>query len=152
MSRRTYAKVLKLSFSPEVPFSPSRLPFFYGWVIMIVGTLGMLCSIPAQTAGVGVFTDVLIRELGLSRVQLGFAYCIATSLSGLLLPWGGRLLDRWGARTMVLLIAVSFGGVLIALSQSDRLAAQMNVWLGNPGGWGTPFAVIILGCQPIRLA
>ena len=105
---------------------------------------------PAQGFGIGAFIDNLIDELGLSRVQLSLAYLIATLMSGLILPWGGRLLDHWGARKMILMTAASLGGVLIFLSQTDRLTAQMNRWLANTSDWGTSFTIILLGFFALR--
>ncbi len=54
----------------RTPFAPSRCPFFYGWVIVFAATIGSIFSIPGQTMGFSVFTDVLIEELGLTRVAL----------------------------------------------------------------------------------
>ncbi|MBV63275.1 MAG: hypothetical protein CMP45_02050, partial [Rickettsiales bacterium] len=68
---------------PAFPFSPKKFTFFYGWVIVLAGTLAVVFSIPGQTMGFSVFTDVLIKELGLSRVQLSTAYCLGTVISGL---------------------------------------------------------------------
>ena len=45
------------------PFPPSRLPFFYGWVILGAGIIGILMSIPGQTMGVSVFTENLLEDL-----------------------------------------------------------------------------------------
>ena len=39
-----------------------------------------------MTMGFTVFTDVLMEELGLSRVELSLAYCLGTVTSGLTLP------------------------------------------------------------------
>ena len=44
------------------PFDPARLPFFYGTVVLVCGTLGVLVSAPGQTVGVSVFTDFLIQS------------------------------------------------------------------------------------------
>ena len=44
-------------FEPDFPFAPSRLPFFYGWLVLVVATLAILVSIPGQTMGVSVFTE-----------------------------------------------------------------------------------------------
>ena len=57
----------------RTPFAPSRCPVFYGWVIVFAATLGAIFSIPGQTMGFSVFTDVLMAELGLSRVELSLA-------------------------------------------------------------------------------
>jgi OFA family oxalate/formate antiporter-like MFS transporter len=50
-------------------------------VILIVGSLGVILSIPGQTAGVSVYTDHLIKNLALSRVAISFAYLIGTLTS-----------------------------------------------------------------------
>ena len=48
----------------------STLPFYYGWVILVVAAIGVLASIPGQTMGVSVFTDHYIRELSLPTVRI----------------------------------------------------------------------------------
>lgn len=106
---------------PAFPFRPDRTPFFYGWVIVATGTLAVVFSIPGQTMGFSVFTDVLIRELGLSRIELSAAYCLGTVLSGLSLPYFGRLFDRVGARRMVVGASVATGLVLFYLSGVRRM-------------------------------
>lgn len=150
MSRRICAKVSKLCFNPNVPFAPSRLPFFYGWVIVVVGTIGVLFSLPGQTVGISVFTDWLIQELRLSRVQLSFAYLLGTAFSGILLPFGGQLFDRLGARKTVILTACLLGMTLFFLSQCDRLAAYLNALLGSLSGWGVAFGIIFWGFSWVR--
>ena len=47
----------------DCPFKPRSVPFFYGWVVVAVGSLGVAMSIPGQTLGVSVFTDSLIEVL-----------------------------------------------------------------------------------------
>lgn len=115
---------------PDTPFAPRRAPFFYGWVVLAASTVGVLMSIPGQTMGVSVFTDSLIGATGLSRLSLSNAYLAGTISSGLLLPRGGRLLDRFGARPTVLLAAFGLGATLLALSAIDRLVGPIVVtWL-----------------------
>jgi OFA family oxalate/formate antiporter-like MFS transporter len=105
----------------DIPFAPRRWPFFYGWVILAASTVGILASIPGQTMGVSVFTDYLIAALRISRVQLSTAYMFGTIASSFMLPFAGRLLDRIGARTMVVVAAAGLGAGLLGLSQSDRV-------------------------------
>ena len=69
---------------PEQPFRPSALPFYYGWVVLAVSTVGLVMSAPGQTIGVAVFTEDLLSVTGLSRLQLSNAYLIGTLASGLL--------------------------------------------------------------------
>ena len=65
--------------------------------------------------GVSVFTDHLLEATGLSRLGLANAYLVGTVLSGLLLPFGGTLFDRWGARPLGLIACV---GLALTLGQA----------------------------------
>lgn len=116
-------------FRPNFPFSPAKFPFFYGWAILIASVLGVLTSIPGQTIGVSVFTDHLIAATGLSRLELANAYLVGTLTSGCLLPFGGKLLDRLGARRVVVLAAVGLGITLTYLALCDRLVTFLSNWL-----------------------
>ncbi len=141
----------KRLWSPKVPFDPGRCPFFYGWVIVVVGTVGIIFSIPGQTMGFSVFTDILMRELGLTRVELSLAYCVGTVMSGLTLPYLGRVFDRVGARRMLVYAALATGTVLFYLSQVRRLSDLLQAWVGE---WVSAtviaFGVILIGFYLIR--
>ena len=110
----------------NVPFSAARWPFFYGWMVLVWGTLGILISVPGQTIGVSVFTGPLLNVLQLSRDQLSLAYMAGTISSAFLLPWAGRLYDRWGVRPVASLAAVFLGLVLTYLSQVDRVVRWLD--------------------------
>ncbi len=133
----------------RTPFAPSKCPFFYGWVIVFAATIGSIFSIPGQTMGFSVFTDVLIEELGLTRVELSSAYCLGTVASGLTLPWLGRLLDRWGERRMAVTSVLATGFVLFYLAKCDVLSQILGHVL--PAGIAA-FVVISIGFYMIRAA
>ena len=76
--------------------------------------------------GFSVFTDVLIKELGLTRVQLSTAYCIGTVISGLSLPFFGKLYDRLGARRMIVYSSFATGLVLLYLSQVKKILVSLD--------------------------
>ena len=59
--------------NPDFPFNPSRTPFFYGWVIWFLSTLGFLMSIPGQTMGMAVFTDPFLEAFDMTRTELSLA-------------------------------------------------------------------------------
>jgi len=87
------------------------------WVAVIAagGVLSVM-SAPGQTAGLSVFTDPLIRELGISRTEVSTSYLIGTLLGACVLPLTGRALDRWGVRRMTIIIGIAFAVFLAALS------------------------------------
>jgi MFS family permease len=135
--------------APTFPFNPASLPFFYGWVIVGMGTLAVVFSIPGQTMGFSVFTDILIDELGLSRVSLSTAYCVGTVMSGFTLPFFGRLYDRVGARRMIFYSALITGLVLFYLSQVRSLLDGLDSLTGVPRAV-LAFGLITLGFYMIR--
>lgn len=94
----------------------TKLPFFYGYVILASGTLGILFSAPGQTVGISVFTDFLIHDLNISREKLSLAYLIGTLLSSSLLTYAGKFFDKFGARITAMLSGFLFGVSLIYLS------------------------------------
>jgi MFS transporter, OFA family, oxalate/formate antiporter len=99
--------------STSTPLQTSRLvaraPFFYGWVVLAVGALGIIMTSPGQTYTVSIFVEHFITDLGLSRSLVSTLYALGTVAGSLALPFIGRAIDRHGSRRMVLLIAVLFG-------------------------------------------
>ncbi len=131
------------------PFPPSRIPFFYGWVILAAGTIGILMSIPGQTMGVSVFTEDLLADLQVNRNSLSLAYLVGTLGSGLMITRAGKLYDRHGARVMAFLSGVILGLMLVFLTRIDRLVGSIP-----EGSWLTPvvatFVLLAIGFWGIR--
>lgn len=109
------------------PFDPSRWPFYYGWIVLVVGSIGVLASVPGQTAGVSVFTDSLILTTGLSRLDLSIAYLIGTGSSGLMLSRGGRSIDRYGSRRIAIVAVVGLAATLIGLSLVGPMSQAVGI-------------------------
>ncbi|HJL15788.1 MAG TPA: MFS transporter [Sandaracinaceae bacterium LLY-WYZ-13_1] len=137
---------------PDVPFDPRRVPFFYGWVVVVVSTVGVLMSIPGQTMGVSVFTDPLLGATGLSRLSLSNAYLAGTLTSGLLLPRGGRILDRFGARATALGAVAGLAATLAVLSSVDRIAAAVGGLLPAMAAGVVTWATLALGFTALRFS
>jgi len=136
----------------DVPFSPRKLPFFYGWAIVLLGTLGMLMTVPGQTNGFTAFVDSLMAALGMTRERIALAYAVGTIGSATLMPFAGRLYDRIGARFLAPLACVGLGAAALWISASDRTAAALGRLVGADGA--TPaaaFVVIALGFFLARL-
>jgi MFS transporter, OFA family, oxalate/formate antiporter len=106
-----------------IPFSPAKWPFFYGWIIIFAGIIGILMSIPGQTIGVSVFTDHLIGALDISRLNLSMAYMAGTILSGFCIPFAGRMYDRYGVRPVAVTAGIMLGMTLLYLSNISAVAS-----------------------------
>jgi len=118
-------------FQANFPFSPLRFPFFYGWCIVIFTTLGMIASIPGQTMGVGVYTDFLIQNSHLTRMQISMAYMTGTILSSLLLPLAGRYYDLVGGRIMIVFAGIGMGISLLLFAESLTIIHLVHSLLPN---------------------
>ncbi len=83
--------------------------FFYGWVIVAVGSLGILTSGPGQSHTFSVFLDPIGKDLGISNATLASAYGVATLVAAFLLPHMGKLIDKLGARKGLMIIVAGLG-------------------------------------------
>lgn len=133
------------------PFAPSRAPFFYGWIIWLISTVGFLMSVPGQTMGMAVFTDPFIAAFGLTRTQLSVAYFFGTVGSALFLTRAGRLYDRVGARTMVVGASLLLALMLLFICLIDLLAGAAADLAGVALGVAA-FPLVMLGYFGVRFA
>lgn len=131
----------------NIPFAPASSPVFYGWIILAVGTIGMLMSIPGQTMGVSVFTDRLIRDLAINRSNLSLAYFFGTLSSGLLITRAGKLYDRFGARTTAFAAGLMLGLTLIYLTGIGPLSRMLS---GTIPEKTSTFVLLAIGFWGIR--
>ena len=106
--------------------APSRFvrdfPVYFGWPVTAAATVAMAATLPGQTAGVSLFIDSFVADLGLSRATVSLAYTGATVGSALVLPSVGRALDRWGPRRGVVVVAALFSASCVAVGQARGLA------------------------------
>jgi MFS family permease len=95
---------------------------FYGWTILAVAGLGIFASGPGQSHTFSVFVGPIGEDLGLSKAQIAGAYGLATLVAAFLLPKMGRLVDRHGARRMMLVVTVLLGLACLAFGAVGGLA------------------------------
>jgi MFS family permease len=93
-----------------------RTPFFYGWVILLAGTLGIVMMGPSQTFTVSLFLDAFVQDLGISRANVSLLYGLATLGASFLLPITGRLVDAYGTRRLIVVTTVVFAFSVMSLS------------------------------------
>ncbi len=82
---------------------------FYGWVILAVATVGMFASGPGQSHTFSIFVDLIARDLGISNTAIASSYAVATLIAALGLTRMGRLVDRFGARRLLIAVAILLG-------------------------------------------
>lgn len=131
--------------------NPSKSPVFYGYVILVMGTLGIYFSIPGQTIGVSVFTDPVKDALGLSRNQFSNAYMIGTIMSSLFIGRAGIWFDKYGARYTAFFAALMLAMALLLSSWSLDISTRVKDVL-NLDSWMVPFTIMTLLFFMIRFS
>lgn len=105
------------------------MPFFYGWVILIAGMLGIVTMGPSQTFTFSIFIDHMVQDLGVSRSTISLLYGLATLSASFMLPITGRMVDRYGARRMIVIDALIFGFAIMLLSQLSGPWSLLSMFL-----------------------
>jgi len=124
-------------------FNPEKFPFFYGYIVLFIGSIGVLASIPGQTVGVSVFTDPVKDALGLSRNQFSNAYMIGTLISAFFVSKAGVLFDIYGARYVAFFAAFLLGVSVLLCSVSVEISESIKVML-DFDSWMVPFALMTI--------
>lgn len=94
-------------------------------------------SAPGQSYSVAAFKDPMQDSLGVSDTDYSLAYACATIVSACLLPYVGRLVDRFGARVMLPMIAVGLGAGCWRMSRVDSLSdLYLGFWIVRSLGQG----------------
>src|SRR5687767_7583204 len=91
---------------------------YYGWIVLGVAALAMVGTLPGRTQGLGLITEPLLRDLGVSRVTFAQINLVATLLGALFCAGVGSLVDRRGSRVVLTALALMLGGVVLAMSQA----------------------------------
>ena len=109
-----------------------RLPFFYGWIIVVVTFVTMAIGVNARTA-FSLFFPPIIDEFGWERGVTAGAFSFGFLVSGAVSPLIGRLMDRSGPRAVMELgVALMAGGLLLAplTTQPWHLYLTIGVMVG----------------------
>lgn len=95
---------------------PLNLPFYYGWVNLLVAALAMVGTLPGRTQGLGLITEPLLRDLQIDRVVFARINLWATLIGALFSLGVGRLIDRFGSRIVLTLVTAGLAIVVLLMS------------------------------------
>jgi len=88
---------------------------FYGWFLVLTAGIGLLLGYaPLFVYSFSVFIKSLARDFHSSRTSISFAFTLANIMQSVGAPLVGRLVDRLGARQVILPSTMIFGLVLIS--------------------------------------
>jgi MFS family permease len=83
--------------------------FFYGWIIVGIANIGIFSSGPGQSHTFSVFVEPISQDLELSSASIASAYGLATLIAAFLLPYMGKIIDKYGARVSLIIISIILG-------------------------------------------
>ncbi len=102
--------------------APVRVvPFFYGWWVVIAAATIILIASAAPLYLFSTLIDPLEDEFGWSRAAIGAGPSIAAVMAGLTMPVAGYLVDRVGARRLLVAGVTLVGVGFLAMSQIQAL-------------------------------
>ena len=78
----------------------ARLPFYYGWVIIVVAFVTMAVAVTARTS-FSLLMPPLIDEFGWDRGLAAGAFSFGFLVSAIVSPISGRVMDGRGPRVII---------------------------------------------------
>ena len=102
----------------NVNFAPSRV--FFGWWVVMSFMVMTFLSVGLRFT-VGPFLKPVVTDLGLDRASFSLVVAAGHFLYGAFTPFVGRIVDRVGARPVLVAGALVLGGSLVATGFVSRL-------------------------------
>jgi MFS family permease len=119
-------------------------PGAWRWVHVVVAALAMVLTLPGRTQGLGLFTEPLLKSLGLDRESYGFMNLWATLLGALFCLLCGWLLDRLGTRAVLLAVTTALGATVLAMARWTTAAPAFPLALDLPDWIGGSVTLVVM--------
>jgi cyanate permease len=126
-----------------------RPRLFYGWLIVFVSAVGLFLGAPLMVFSFSVFFKSLVLDFHASRAAVSFAFSLFNLVGALWLPGTGVLIDRYGAKRVILASTFLFGLILCSawwmggdLWQLYLLFAALGIAMSS-GPAPVPYGVVI---------
>jgi len=96
-----------------------RLPFYYGWVNLVLAALAMTATFPGWTNGLAMINKPLQTDLHIGDIFHGSLNFWSVILGAALCWPVGRLLDRIGTRWVLTAVVAALGVVVLWMSRVE---------------------------------
>lgn len=126
----------------------ARLPFYYGWVNVVVAAVAMSATLPGRTYGLGLIKEPLRADLGIGDVQFSLLNFWAIVIGAVCVPPVGWLIDKLGTRLTLTLVVGALGGCVIHMSRAadeTELAVTLTLVRGLGQGALSVVAIALVG-------
>ncbi|MCU1251815.1 MAG: transporter [Edaphobacter sp.] len=126
-----------------------RPRLFYGWLIVFVSAVGLFLGAPLMVFSFSVFFKSLVLDFHASRAAVSFAFSLFNFVGAFWLPGTGVLIDRFGAKRVILVSTLLFGLILCSawwvgsgLWQLYLLFAVLGIAMSS-GPAPVPYGVVV---------
>jgi MFS family permease len=99
-------------FAAGVYMTNKRPRLFYGWLIVFVSAVGLFLGAPLVVFSFSVFFKSLVVDFHASRAAVSLAFSLMNIVGALWIPGTGALIDRFGAKRVILATTLFYGLVL----------------------------------------
>ncbi len=96
---------------------------FYGWLIVGVSAAGLFLGAPLVVFAFSVFFKPLVVNFHASRAAVSLAFSLQNALGALWIPLGGMLIDRLGAKRVIVGMSLFYGLIL-----TSALWVGSSIW------------------------
>ena len=93
-----------------------KIPFFYGWIILVVCSISVFTSGPGQTYSVSIFLEPMRGDLNLGLTKIAGLYTSGSLIAASTMFLIGRLIDKCGARILLSIVSILFALATIWMS------------------------------------
>ena len=136
-----------ISTVPSAPKSTSwvaRLPFYYGWVSVVLGAVAMSATLPGRTYGLGLIKEPLCDTFHIGDLRFSVLNFWAIILGAVVVLPVGWLIDRIGLRAVLTGVYVALGCSVLLMSQAwDKPSLFVSLTLVRGFGQGALSVVAI---------
>jgi MFS family permease len=106
------------SLSPSRLSWPARVPFYYGWVNVVVAAIAMSATLPGRTYGLALIKEPLRADLNISDLEFNGLNFWAIILGAVIVLPVGRLIDRFGTRALLVGVGALLGASVLLMSRA----------------------------------
>lgn len=100
---------------------PNRYWTYPGWPVVAIAALMMVATLPGRTHGLGLVTEFILKDFGISQSWYASLNLVATLIGGLAcLPIGGWL-DRFGTRRVIPFILIGLSLSVLGIGWTSSL-------------------------------
>ena len=127
---------------------PARLPFYYGWVNVVLAAVAMSATLPGRTYGLGLIKESLRTELAISDLRFNVLNFWAVVIGAACVIPVGRLIDRYGTRSVLTGVGAALGGCVLLMSRAadeTELAVSLALVRGLGQGALSVVAITLVG-------